>query len=498
MPRMITMRNTVFGQEVSDALAKVYWRGGMAGALAYELLHGVVPSDIPATRIRPGERGLLIGSKVTDDPDRRVRVTFKMGRLLRKCVYRPERWKDAYWEELINRLSAALWQELTFEVVRGRDVRAVYHQRNHSNLVPLASLGNSCMRYTGCQGFFQIYWRNPDVCGVLVARDAEGMVAGRALVWTTTDGDMVLDRTYGSEVTQAALSTYAQEQGWFVRGAYFDNGSWEWTKGSEIQHKEFRVQLKSWDFKRFPYLDTFRYLDVTSGILSTKPDDGEYELVSTSGGRSYLGRRAVCVQCGTLGRERHMLVVHGRGVYCMSCGNQQFSICHGCGQWEFRDQLVMDNHGDYYHEQHLPPLCAGTCGERMPSYLMEEYEGRRYCVDCFNAALADEVYIDGNGDRLTAFEYRHRTTCERCSRYYRNDHGFRFTELGWMCHRCRLERGTPGERWGVAGNRYLHATVDVETGARGYAWAYEFPLASPGGTGQAEPAPTYRVGGGGQ
>ena len=56
--------------------------------------------------------------------------------------------------------------ESNFEIVSGEDIKKWYlEDRYQSNRGQLA---NSCMRYKGCQEYFDIYTKNEDVCKLLI------------------------------------------------------------------------------------------------------------------------------------------------------------------------------------------------------------------------------------------------------------------------------------------------------------------------------------------
>src|SRR5690606_22352114 len=161
-----------------------------------------------------------------------------------------------------------------FELVEGELIRKWYSKENYSSRS--GQLGNSCMRYEECSSYFDIYVYNPKVCKLLILYENPNktLISGRALIWKTESGETYVDRIYTNKDSDIKLfENYVEKLGWTTR--------WSYSR---------EVKLESWDFEKYPYMDSFSILDTKSGVLSTNeddwPNDDLYLLKQTDG--SYI------------------------------------------------------------------------------------------------------------------------------------------------------------------------------------------------------------------
>ncbi len=158
-----------------------------------------------------------------------------------------------------------------FEVVMGEDIRKWYLADNYES--DKGDLGKSCMRYTKCQESLDLYCENTSVCSLLILKsERKGKIAGRALVWKTDKG-MVMDRIYyTSEPVQRLFKAYEHEN--------------NLVRLEDLANQTITIQLTSFDFEKWPYLDTFKYINTESGKLYNMhefPDDNILKLESADG-----------------------------------------------------------------------------------------------------------------------------------------------------------------------------------------------------------------------
>jgi len=148
---------------------------------------------------------------------------------------------------------------------------------NYNNIS--GTLGHSCMND---KKFFDIYTKNPDICKLLILK-IDGKISARALLWKLDsikiDGDRLvkfteskpeffLDRVYAIKDYQITkLRDYAHKEGWAM-------GESNQGLSNDIMWKNFRyypvimsVKVKKLDYGDYPYLDTFRRYDHTTGHL---------------------------------------------------------------------------------------------------------------------------------------------------------------------------------------------------------------------------------------
>lgn len=180
-------------------------------------------------------------------------------------------------EEFVNLYKAAIdGEDLTnFELVSGEDIKKWYLKDNYEQ--ERGQLGNSCMRYRGCQDFFDIYVKNPEVCQLLILKsDDKDKITGRALIWKLTSGEYYMDRIYTIRDSDKLLfQDYARVNK--------INNSYDVSVNSELE-----VKLGEHTYEKYPYMDTFVVYNPTTKILRDDedlwPGQGYIRIQSTSGG----------------------------------------------------------------------------------------------------------------------------------------------------------------------------------------------------------------------
>lgn len=171
-----------------------------------------------------------------------------------------------------------------FMLVSGEDIRYWYNGRNYKDRQ--GSLTSSCMRYDNCSGYLDLYVENQDLINMLCLVDpSDERLLARALVWNTEQGT-VLDRIYGSDVSVEAFRDYATNQGWLRR----ERNSYEQpTHFLDADENPIRFRatlaLDKWRFNYYPYMDTFKYLDTTSGSLTNSSRRSHDAILEGTGGR---------------------------------------------------------------------------------------------------------------------------------------------------------------------------------------------------------------------
>jgi len=161
----------------------------------------------------------------------------------------------------------AVERDNTFEIITGDDIRSYYGYRMHERREG-GSLGVSCLRHDQCQDWFRFYIDNPEVVSLLVLLSDRGKVIGRALLWETSQGK-IMDRIYTmcDEEYSGLFQKWAKDNGYTYKT--FQN----WSNTLQFKEKDLSVErnveikLKSWMYDKYPYLDTFKWLDCDKGML---------------------------------------------------------------------------------------------------------------------------------------------------------------------------------------------------------------------------------------
>jgi hypothetical protein len=161
-----------------------------------------------------------------------------------------------------------------FEVVQGEEIRKWYDEDTYENAA--YHLNNSCMRYDRCQKYLDIYTENTNQVSMVIMKGLDpNKIIGRALIWKLDNGNTYLDRPYANNDEDVNLfKQWGRNKGYVVYGDTYE-------------HKE--VTLDKSDFRFYPYMDTFKYLNRGKNLLSTYSgefDDGNEDwirLESTGG-----------------------------------------------------------------------------------------------------------------------------------------------------------------------------------------------------------------------
>ena len=166
-----------------------------------------------------------------------------------------------------------------FEVVSGESIRDYYHYDKHQNGGG-GSLGISCMRHSSCQRFFDLYVNNPETISLLLMLDDDGCVMGRSLLWNT-DNYKIMDRIY--TVNDEQLPFYFKR--WAKQNGYLFRFQQNWFNSTQFQELDrdkvdikIDVKLNNFDFEYYPYLDTFKFFNKSTGVFSNyRPETDDFK-----------------------------------------------------------------------------------------------------------------------------------------------------------------------------------------------------------------------------
>ena len=242
-------------------------------------------------------------------------------------------------------------REFTFEVVKGDDIRKYYHYDFHES--NSGSLGNSCMRYDKCQRFFNLYVDN-DVVSMLLIKNNDGQLIGRALLWDF-DGNKVMDRIYTvqDDEYQHFFKKWAKDNGYLFKTKQNWNNTFKFdSKTSENIDSKFDIQLKNWRYNYYPYLDTFKWLNMKTGVLSNyKPivDCDDVVIISNADGRT---DHHTYLEFDSISRDWHYAgsLVHVPGHDIMTSSDNLY-YSDTLGKWILRtESLYSDELRDYIYK----------------------------------------------------------------------------------------------------------------------------------------------------
>lgn len=266
---------------ISKKLNKILNKLEATSVVAHKLLnpekHGLVEnSDIGYLDFSKDVAGQLSYVRLpSDNPwDDKSRVRGRVGRVLNK-LFKDHQFDANNLGLFTSELHALiLSDDFKIQIYKGKDINYTYHGDNYAVRGGSASfateLTNSCMRhdYVIDEGYLNMYTENPDQVSVVAVLNSSERIEARAIVWTihkTTGGRTrpirLLDRIYFNENIHREL---------LINWAY-DNNIIPFYELKVFS--TFSVALEKWDFKNYPYCDSFKYLDPNTGKLYIQKSD---------------------------------------------------------------------------------------------------------------------------------------------------------------------------------------------------------------------------------
>lgn len=209
------------------------------------------------------------------------RSEISIGRFVKRIVLSSKIFiEDNKIEKFVNAYKSFIDYEKSkkdrFQIVKGDDIKKYYLVTSYSS--EKGQLGNSCMRYKSCQGYFSIYTENPDQVNLLILKDEGGeKIVGRSLIWKTTDDKLFMDRIYTIDDSDVyTFINYCKSMN------ILSKNETPWSTAVRME-----VKLDKWIFEKYPYMDSFFCLNHKTGTLSANednwPSENYWKLQETTG-----------------------------------------------------------------------------------------------------------------------------------------------------------------------------------------------------------------------
>lgn len=182
--------------------------------------------------------------------------------------------------------SNTLSGKFKFSIVHGSSIKYYYSEESYRSNES-GSLGASCMRHESCSDFFNIYIQNG--IKMLIMLDNNDMLLGRALLWET-ETHKIMDRiyTYCDEEYSHHFKTWANANGYLYKREQKWNNTMEFISNGKHETIKTRIKLDSCKYSHYPYLDTFKWLDIDNGYLyNYKPESGRVRVLNCGEGSYY-------------------------------------------------------------------------------------------------------------------------------------------------------------------------------------------------------------------
>lgn len=204
----------------------------------------------------------------------------KAAKVIRKLLSgRALKWfKDSDFECFTNSYKANFSADgYKFELLDNTSIPAIYDEDVAEGD---GSINGSCMK--GESGYMDIY-RNCDKLKILILRNKDGELCGRALIWYISEGITLMDRIYTTQdfMFDNFLNYAKTNKFWYKENykTYQNKTSFINLEGDAVC-RNFTISTDT-DFDYYPYIDTFSYGD--DGTLSNS--GGIYTYNNTDGTR---------------------------------------------------------------------------------------------------------------------------------------------------------------------------------------------------------------------
>jgi len=331
-------------------------------------------------------------------PFQQNRQTIRTGRGVKALLSKSDfKFSDAEIEQFVNKYKSA-WDAMNdifrkFELVSGDDIASWYDYNKYAE--QRGTMGSSCMKGVN-SNYFDIYAKNPDKCSLLILKsDDDQKIKGRALVWKLDNPQVTyVDRIYTNNDSDVELfKQYAYSKGWYHKPNQSSSNDYSMV-GKEGTKNEGHlvVNLKSLNdgnYDRYPYLDTLKYFNTSTGKLTTEElrGYGDYITLEDTGGRWVEDED--CENCGGNGRVDCYECDGDGKVGCSECysrsarrstGKVECDECSGSGEVDCDE---CDGKGQIDGED-----CSDCSGK-----------GKVDCSDCDGDGEVDCPECDGDGER---------------------------------------------------------------------------------------------------
>jgi hypothetical protein len=175
-----------------------------------------------------------------------------------------------------------------FKEVKGEEIETCYLVDNYES--ESGSLGGSCMRHSRCQDYFDIYVSNPERVSlvVLLSEQDSSKIAGRAILWLDDNDRRIMDRIYIIRTADVLLFIeYCNSKGYLHKESQTYSSMTPFVdNGIELDDHDSKVviTLNKGGYCPYPYMDTMKYFNPDTGVISNRNFSGCIELTDTDGG----------------------------------------------------------------------------------------------------------------------------------------------------------------------------------------------------------------------
>ena len=223
------------------------------------------------------------------------RVKIKIGRFVRKFISEKSFIQfgitDQTIESFVNSFKSYFNSTTSsIKIIEGSEILKWYLDENYytPNDMRFGSLWNSCMRYHDRNKYMTLYAKNPNIKMAVFLVDDK--VRCRALLWDDAkdlDGKSykVMDRIYSVYDHDVILfKNWANENGYISKWTQSAKSEKTFDVGGIATTIDLIIKLENYQFRYYPYLDTFKYFNEYKGTFSnSRKWSYDYILIQSNG-----------------------------------------------------------------------------------------------------------------------------------------------------------------------------------------------------------------------
>lgn len=229
--------------------------------------------------------------------NKKYRTPVKVGRFITKFLKKEARLlfyiQDSDVEIFVNLFKSYFDRDTTkFKIISGDEIPRWYLEDNYfrPNGCRHGALWNSCMRHSHKNSYMKFYSQNPDKVKMLINVDQDGKLKTRALLWdnvTDKNGNVfkVMDRIYSVyDYEISSFKQWASDNGYIYKLEQSAKSELHFITENGVELLELSIKLDKWVDTKYPYIDTFKYLNYRGGVLSNSQNSNyDFILVQNDG-----------------------------------------------------------------------------------------------------------------------------------------------------------------------------------------------------------------------
>ncbi len=284
-----------------------------------------------------------------------------------------------------------------FEIVSGDDISYWYDLEQYY-LGEHGQLGTSCMCSVD-PNYFDIYTQNPEKVSLVIYKAPEDptKIRGRALLWSMDDGRKFMDRIYTHYDHDIELfRKYGKKCGYWVKYNNCSASDGDAYNPAPEQRStevlELIIGLEKVKYDYYPYLDTLKYFNPDTAVISNSRSPGTILLEDTEGGYSRCSNcdsegTVSCDDCDGDGTVTCDECDGDGNISCSNCddGECECDECEGSGEIDDEECIKCSGSGDIKCDECNGSgdiTCSSCTGRGTESCSTCTGSGQVNCDDC--------------------------------------------------------------------------------------------------------------------